>query len=103
MIRVTVSYPAAAGARFDADYYFSRHRALIATLLGPRGLVRCEMDAGLADGAGGPCPHVAVAHLVFDDVRAFQAAMAEVGAQLLADVPVYTDIGPVITIGEIRS
>ena len=39
MIRVTVSYPAKEGARFDHDYYRTKHRQLILDKLGHHGLV----------------------------------------------------------------
>ena len=76
MIRITVTYRAAPGARFDHAYYQSQHRTLLERLLGAHGLQRVEMDQCLADGAGGPPPIVAGAHLVFNDLAGFQAGMA---------------------------
>jgi len=37
MIRITVSYPAAANARFEHDYHRDRHRALLRERLAAHG------------------------------------------------------------------
>lgn len=100
MIRVTVSYPAAADAAFDYVYYESKHRALIQSLMGPHGLVRVEMDRCLSDGGGRPAPVVAAAHLLFTDMGCFQAAMAAAGKAVNADIRNYTNIVPSILISE---
>lgn len=102
MIRVTVSYAGAAGKRFDHAYYQDQHRALIQRLLGEHGLQRVEMDQCLADGAGGPPPVVAVAHLLFDTLAGFQAGMAAQGAALMQDIANYTDIAPTILLSEMK-
>ena len=102
MIRITVTYPATAGARFDHGYYQSRHRALLERLLRDHGLQRVEMDQCLADGTGGPPPIVAGAHLVFSDMAGFQAGMAAHGPVIMGDIPNYTDIAPAIVISEMK-
>lgn len=102
MIRVTVSYPAAEGQRFDHSYYQTKHRALIRELLEPHGLQRLEIDECLANGAGKPPPTVAAAHMVFADQAAFQAGMAVAGKALAADMKNYTDTVPSVVISEMR-
>lgn len=102
MIRVTVSYAAREGARFDHAYYQNRHAALIREHLGAHGLRRLEIDQVLSDAAGNPAPVVAAAHMLFDDVAAFQAAMAAGGQPLMADVANYTDIPPQILISQVH-
>lgn len=102
MIRVTVSYPAVEGQRFDHDYYHTKHSALIRELLEPLGLRRLEMDQCLADGAGKPPPTVAAAHMVFDDLAAFKAGMAVAGKALAADMKHYTDTVPTVVISEMH-
>ena len=102
MIRVTVSYPAAEGQRFDHRYYQTAHAALIRELLTPHGLQRLEMDQCLADGAGKAPPVVAAAHMVFRDVDAFKAGMAVAGKPLAADMKNYTDTVPAVIISEMR-
>lgn len=102
MIRVTVSYPAAEGQRFDHSYYQTKHRALIRELLEPHGLQRLEIDECLANGAGKPPPTVAAAHMVFADQAAFQVGMAVAGKALAADMKNYTDTAPTVVISDMR-
>jgi uncharacterized protein (TIGR02118 family) len=100
MIRVTVSYPAAAGRRFDHEYYQTEHRRLLQELLSGHGLDRVEMDKGLANGVGGAPDVVAAAHLIFESLRGFQEGMTEHGEPIRADIANYTDIEPQILISE---
>ena len=101
MIRVTVSYPAGEGAAFDHTYYHAQHRALLMERLASFGLQRVEMDRCLADGAGGPPPIVAAAHLVFTSLEGFQSGMAAHGRDIMADVARYTALRPDIVISEV--
>lgn len=100
MIRITVSYPAREGARFDHAYYQQQHAALIRELLGAHGLRRLEIDQALSDGAGGQASVVAAAHMLFDELPAFQAAMVAAGKALADDMTNYTDIRPQVLICE---
>ncbi|GLH77121.1 hypothetical protein SSBR45G_20290 [Bradyrhizobium sp. SSBR45G] len=101
MIRVTVTYPAKANARFDHGYYQDTHRALLRERLKAHGLAYVEIDRCLSDGAGGSPPVVAAAHMVFDSLESFQAGMAVHGKDIMADVARYTDITPVVLISEV--
>src|SRR5262245_19672232 len=47
MIRLSVMYPATPGSHFDWNYYLGPHLKLSRQLLGPRGLVRTEIDRGI--------------------------------------------------------
>lgn len=100
MIRVTVSYPTAAGRRFDHEYYQTEHRRLLQELLSAHGLDRVEMDRCIANGAGGAPDVVAAAHLIFASLSGFQGGMAEHGKPITADIANYTDIEPQILISE---
>lgn len=101
MIRVTVSYPAREGARFDSAYYQNQHAALVRELLGDHGLQRLEIDEALSDGAGKSAPVIAAAHMFFEDLAAFQAAMAVGGKALAADAANYTDVRPTVLISRV--
>ncbi len=102
MIRISVLYPATEGAKFDHAYYAQKHMPLVKQRLGSLGLVRTEIDKGLAGGApDAPAPFVSIGHVYFNSLADFQKAMAAHGAELMADVPNYTDIQPVIQISEI--
>ncbi len=101
MIRVSVLYPSEAGATFDHAYYADKHVALVKQLLGPLGLVRVEVDRGLGGAAGSPAPFVAAGHLYFNSLGEWERAFEAHGAELVADIPNYTNLGPQIQISEI--
>lgn len=104
MIRISVMYAAGAGKTFDHDYYRTKHMKLVRDRVGGLGLKRIEVDRGIAGGApGAPAPYVAVGHLYFDSLDAFQKAMAPHGKELFADVPNFTNITPQVQIAEIAT
>ena len=97
-----VLYPGTPGSKFDFDYYAGSHLALVREKLGTA-LKDVEFVKGLSDTTGGPAPFVAMANLLFESLDAFQQAMGSVGDELMGDVPVYTDIQPVMQISEVIS
>jgi uncharacterized protein (TIGR02118 family) len=104
MIRISVLYPNEPGKRFDLNYYTHKHMMLVAERLKSFGLVRTEVDKGLAGGApGAPAPYVCIGQVYFDSVDAFQKGMSTHGKEIMADIPNYTDIAPQIQISEIVS
>jgi uncharacterized protein (TIGR02118 family) len=100
MIKVSVLYPNRAGATFDMEYYCKRHMALVRQL-GGAAVKGIAVDGGIGSGES-PAPYLAIGHLWFDSVEAFQVAMAAHGPALLADVPNYTNIQPVIQVSRIE-
>ena len=95
MIRVSVFYPSGEGSTFDHDYYRDPH---VPMALKAWGLSEAEINKGL-DG-----PYVAAVHFRFDSPEAVGAAMgAPDTAQVLADVPNFTNITPVLQTSEIVS
>lgn len=101
MIKVSVFYPNHPGARFDFDYYTATHLPLVRDRLGAacRGVAA---DRGLAGGApDAPPAYLAIAHLYFDSVDAFNAAFTPVAEQILGDIPNYTDLAPDLQISEV--
>jgi uncharacterized protein (TIGR02118 family) len=101
MIRVNVMYPAKEGEDFDHDYYFEKHYKLCQAKLAPEGMVSCQFDKGVGDGAGGKAPYVAIAHLVFRSLGDFQNAMGKHGKEIMGDIKNYTTIRPITQINEI--
>lgn len=102
MIRVSVLYPQRDGLRFDHDYYVHKHMPMVGERLKPFGLIRYEVDRGLAGGApGAPAPFAAACHLYFNALADFQKGMGAKGKELMADVPNYTNATPQVQISEI--
>ena len=101
MIKVTVMYPYAEGARFDHAYYRDRHMPMVKARLG-NACAYYTIEKGLAGGAPGePLPFVAMSSLICDSAEGFQAAMKERGAEILGDIANYTDITPVLQLSEV--
>lgn len=101
MVRATVLYPHAAGKRFDFDYYTQRHLPVVGQLLGGA-LLSATAERGLSGGMPGAEPaFTAIAQMTFDSVEALQAALAAHGPALMADIPNFTDIQPVIQMSEV--
>ncbi len=102
MIRVSVLYPHTAGAHFDWTYYLGTHVPMVARKFGAAAKAT-SIDQGIGGGAPGtPAPYVATASFVFDSVLAFQAAFGPHAQEIMADIPKYTSIEPIIQISEIK-
>jgi uncharacterized protein (TIGR02118 family) len=100
MIRVHIFYPPS--SRFDMAYYQERHMPMVKARLGDA-CTAFTVDAGLAGGApGSPPTYAAVGSLVLTSVEALQAGLARHGAEIMGDVPNYTDAQPILQISEIK-
>jgi uncharacterized protein (TIGR02118 family) len=107
MIRVTILYPNEVGpnnaaATFDMAYYTAKHMPMVQKKCGPA----CKSigaDLGVAGGAPGSKPaYIAIGYLTFESVDAFGKAFGPHASEILADIPNYTNVRPVIQIGEIK-
>ena len=102
MVRVTVLYPNESGKRFDHAYYAGKHLPMVMERLKDSGMLRYEVDKGLAGrGPGAPAPFVAACHLYFHAAADFQNGISAHGTDIMGDIPNYTDISPQIQISEI--
>ena len=102
MIKVSVLYPYKDGVGFDMTYYLNSHIPMVRAKLG----TACKgaaVEQGVAGGAPGTQPaYVAMGHLLFDTVESFQAAFAPHAATIMADIPNYTALQPIIQISEVK-
>jgi uncharacterized protein (TIGR02118 family) len=104
MVCVSVLYPHAPGKKFDHEYYARKHMPMVMNLCGSSGLIRYEIDRGLAGGApGSPAPFASVGRLYFHNLEEFQTAMAAHKPEIFGDVPNYTDIEPQIQVSQTGS
>jgi uncharacterized protein (TIGR02118 family) len=94
--RVTVIYPNKDGSKFDFDYYTQKHVPWVARLVGKS----IEVRRGISSPAGAPAPYVCIATIAAS-IAEFQAVFARHGAEILADVPNYTNIEPTVQFDEI--
>lgn len=101
MISVLVLYPNAPGSRFDVDYYLNRHLKLVRERLEPMGLRSMTIITEAAMNADAePQAYRLIADLRFDTMEATRRALAAHGPETQADIPNFTDVTPVIMIGE---
>jgi uncharacterized protein (TIGR02118 family) len=93
MVCISVLYPNSSGKKFDHEYYAKTHMPLVMDRCKSFGLIRYEIDRGLAGGApGSSAPLTSVGRLYFNTLEEFEKAMAAHGREILGDVPNYTDI-----------
>ena len=95
MHRVTILYPTGDDATFDLDYYCNKHMPLLSERLGDA----CK-GWGVDKVVSGP--YQAIGWALVDSLDAFNAAMGEHGAEIMADVPNYTNVSPQLVIGEVK-
>ena len=101
MIKVTVLYPNAPGAKFDMNYYVTWHMPMVRAKCAPE-CRSIAAEGGVSGGEpGSTAPYIAAGHLTFDSVEAFQKAFGPHAAEILADIPNYTNTRPVIQIAQI--
>src|SRR5690348_4535504 len=103
MIRVSVFYQNSEGKKFDMGYYCNKHIPMLKQKLGSA-CKRVDVDQGMGGGQpGSKPPFVAMAHLTFDSVDAFQKAFGPHSDAIMGDVRNYTDIQPMIQINEVKA
>lgn len=102
MIKVSVMYPNGEGKTFDMTYYLEKHIPMARQKFGAalKG-VAVEQGLGGAEPGSRP-PYLALGHLLFESVEAFQSSLALHGPALLADIPNYTNAQPTIQISEVK-
>ncbi|MDP9879095.1 uncharacterized protein (TIGR02118 family) [Variovorax boronicumulans] len=101
MIKVSVMYPYAAGARFDHAYYRERHMPMVKRLLGAACLYYM-VDKGISGrGAGTDPAYIAKCDFVCTSVDAYRAASAQHQEEIRGDIANYTDIQPMVQISEV--
>ncbi len=101
MIKASVLYPYRPGARFDMNYYCDAHIPLCERTLRPA-LKGIAVDKGIAGDTPGSMPtYLAVGHLLFETVAAYEAAFESDGHAILADASNYADVIPVVQINEV--
>ena len=102
MIKVSVMYPNAEGSRFDMAYYLERHIPMVRQKLGPavKG-VAVEEGLGGAEPGSRP-PYLAMGHLLFESVEAFENSLGPHAQGILGDIPNYTNTQPTIQISDVK-
>jgi uncharacterized protein (TIGR02118 family) len=102
MIKVSVFYPDREGSKFDMGYYCNSHIPMVREKLGAA-CKNVAVEHGIAGATPGSRPgFIAMGHLYFDSVEAFQKAFGPHGDAIMGDIPNYTDIQPTIQFSEVK-
>jgi uncharacterized protein (TIGR02118 family) len=96
MYWATILYPNREGAKFDYDYYVGKHIPMAAKLFGPG----IQVLKGISSPAGAPA-FLCTGRIPASSMEEFVATMTEKGDALLADIPNYTNVEPVIQFEEV--
>lgn len=102
MIRIAAAYPRQEGKKFDMDYYIHTHLPMVWQKFSPFGLKKIEVDRGVEKPGGGASPFFAIGYLYFDTLEDFQKCYAAVGKEVVGNIPIYTDVTPMIQAGELN-
>ena len=100
MIVVTVMYPNTEGSRFDLDYYMKKHMPLVASRGQDIGLQSYQVMRGTGAPGGGKPAYRVMTNLTVSSLQAFQSGMETHGAEIMGDIPNFTDLRPAIQISE---
>jgi uncharacterized protein (TIGR02118 family) len=102
VIKVSVFYPNKPGARFDHAYYRDKHMPMVKSRMGGH----CKyytVDKGLAGGTPGSAPiYIGMCHIFCESIDSFQAGFGPHAAEIMNDIPNYTDLEPVIQISDVQ-
>lgn len=102
MIKVSVFYPNEGSTKFDTAYYLGKHMPMVKAKFGAL-CKGAEVDFGLGGAEPGSKPvYVAMAHFLFESVETFQKAFGPHAGAIMADIPKYTDVPPVIQLSEVK-
>jgi len=102
MVKVSVFYPNGEGKKFDMEYYLSKHIPMLQQKFGDA-LKGGSVEHGLSGAVpGSKATYIAMGHLYFDSVEAFQNAFGPQAESIMGDIPNYTDIQPNIQISEVK-
>ena len=98
---ITVLYPAKDNDAFDFDFYLRRHVPLIKDILG-KSLHHLEIRKGVTANDGSSAPtYTCVISIWIADWPAYEKAIAARASELIAEVPLFTKVMPVMQIDEV--
>ena len=101
MIKVSVLYPSGEGKRFDMDYYCNKHVPMVGELLG-ESVAGATVEKGLGGGApDSEAPYAAMGNLYFSTMESFQNSFGPNAEKIMADLPNFTNIEPIIQISKV--
>jgi uncharacterized protein (TIGR02118 family) len=100
-LKISVMYPYGEDKTFDMEYYETKHMPMMAVFLGSN-LIKYTIDKGIASGIPNqPPPFMAIGTFYVKRLGDYQAAIEPNRDAIRADIPMYTNISPVILVSEV--
>ncbi len=88
--RLSAIYPQTEDSTFDMDYYLSTHIPLVEELFQP---VSIEVNEGVSGAEeGSPPPYAVMTDITFATLEDLQNAVATHGAEVIGDIPNFTNV-----------
>ncbi len=101
MIKVSVLYPNGKDITFNEDYYCNNQMIMVKKKVG-NACKKMAIESGISGiDSGSEAPFIASSHLYFESVDSFQSAFGPHAAEILEDIPNYTNSQPVIQISKV--
>ena len=101
MIIVSVMYPGGEGKTFGMDYYLKTHIPLVQASCG-EALKAVAIDKGLSGPLpGSEPPYAVICRLSFESAQTFMGVMMKSAAEIMGDIPNFTNASPVIQISDV--
>jgi len=97
---INILYPAKDNDAFDFEFYLRRHVPLIKDILGSS-LHRLEVRKGASAQDGGAPTYTCVISIWIADWPAYEKALAARASELIAEVPLFTKVMPMIQTDEV--
>jgi uncharacterized protein (TIGR02118 family) len=102
MVKVSVMYPNREGTKFDMAYYIDRHIPMVRQLLGSS-LKGVSVEHGISGvESSSSAPYIAMGHLLFESLEAFQTSFGPHAPAIMEDIPKYTNSEPTVQISEVK-
>jgi uncharacterized protein (TIGR02118 family) len=100
MVIVSVLYPRHSESHFDHDYYLETHIPLLKSRWSSLGLANVQMLRADSTLDGTQPAWEVITLLSFASKEALQASLAAHGSEILADIPNFTNVQPVLQINQ---
>lgn len=100
MYCISIAYPRNDDDQFDFAYFTEKHIPMVCGFLGTNA-VKSEIRKGVATLDGSPASFVCLANIWIRSVEEFQDALGKHGAEIIGDIPNYTNIQPILQVDEV--
>ena len=88
--RLSAIYPQTESSTFDMDYYKNEHIPLVEELFAPLSIEVNEGVSGTEEGS--PPPYAVMTDITFATLEDLQNAVVMHGAEVIGDIPNFTDV-----------